>query len=146
VTGLQQLARHRTVGLDSNVFVYLFETAGPQADAASAVVDAVSRHNVIFASIGVVEVLGGPARSGDQALMERYLDEIKSMDGLRIVPLDDEIGFSSALERARGRLTLGDAIHLATARAAGATAFVTNDDRLRSNPGLEIIPLSAFAG
>jgi predicted nucleic acid-binding protein len=145
VTGLQRLARHRSVGLDSNVFVYLFETAGPEADAAAAVVDALSSHAVTFASIGVVEVLGGPARAGDQALMERYLDEIRSMDGLRIVPLDDDIAFRSALERARGRMTLGDAIHLATARSAGATAFVTNDNRLRSSSGLEIIQLSAFA-
>jgi predicted nucleic acid-binding protein len=145
MTGLQRLARHRSVGLDSNVFVYLFETAGAEADAASAVVDALSSHTVTFASIGVVEVLSGPARAGDQALMERYLDEIRSMDGLRIVPLDDDIAFRSALERARGRMTVGDAIHLATARSAGATAFVTNDNRLRSSSGLEIIQLSAFA-
>lgn len=40
---------------------------------------------------------------------------------------------------------MGDAIHLATARAAGATALVTNDRRIRSVPRLEVIYLDDIA-
>lgn len=139
------LAGHSTVALDSNVFVYLFESSGPLSEAAAAAVDAVNGRRVIFASVGLVEVLGGPARGGDRALMERYVDEIRSVDGLVVIDLDADIAFAAAVERGRSGETLGDAIHVATARASGASALITNDRRLRSSPGLEVIPLTKFA-
>jgi hypothetical protein len=33
-------------------------------------------------------------------------------------------------------------VHIATARAAGATAFITNDARIRGRAGVEIVLLS----
>jgi uncharacterized protein len=143
--GRGPLADHAAVGVDSNVFVYLFESSGPLGRAAEAAVDALVGRRVIFASVGLLEVLGGPARADHPALMERYVDEIRSMDGIRIVDLGPDIAFAAALSRARSGMTLGDAIHVATARAAGATAFITNDARIRAADGLQIIPLSAFA-
>jgi predicted nucleic acid-binding protein len=142
--GTGPLAGHATVGVDSNVFVYLFESSGPIGQAAAAAVDALTGRRVIFATVGLLEVLGGPARAGDAALMERYVDEIRSLDGMKIVDLDADIAFSAALHRGRAAMSLGDAIHVATARASGATAFITNDRGLRPITGLEIIPLSAF--
>ncbi len=38
-------------------------------------------------------------------------------------------------------MALADAMHLASARAAGATAFVTNDRRIRGSSKLEVIYL-----
>jgi predicted nucleic acid-binding protein len=38
-------------------------------------------------------------------------------------------------------MSLADAVHLASARAAGATAFITNDRRLRGSAKLEVIYL-----
>ena len=46
--------------------------------------------------------------------------------------------------RGAGPLTLADAIHLATARLAAATAFVTNDRRIRSIDRLEVLHLDAL--
>jgi len=47
----------------------------------------------------------------------------------------------AAILRGSTPLSTADAIHLATARLAGATAFVTNDRRIRSTPGLEVLYL-----
>jgi predicted nucleic acid-binding protein len=138
------LGGHTTVGIDSNVFVYLFESSGPSGRAAGSALDALMGRTLIFATVGLVEVLGGPARAGDAALMERYLDEIRSLDGMTIVDLDADIAFAAAVHRGRAAMSLGDAIHVATARASGATAFITNDRGLRPITGLEIIPLTAF--
>jgi predicted nucleic acid-binding protein len=38
-------------------------------------------------------------------------------------------------------MSLADAIHMASARAAGATAFVTNDRRVRGSAKLEVVYL-----
>jgi predicted nucleic acid-binding protein len=140
------LAGHRVVGLDSNVFIYLLETAGREAEQAGRVLDAIdgSSLRASVSAVAVAEILTGPARAGDAALMERYLDELRSFDGLSIVAVDADTAFYAARLRGRESYALPDSIHLAAARLDGATAFITNDRRLRSTEGLEVIPLSAF--
>ena len=77
-------------------------------------------------------------------LFERYADELQAIPGLRIVPLDDETAIDAAWGRSGDR-DLGDAVHVATARRAGATCFVTNDTRIRGRSGVEVILLSDIA-
>jgi predicted nucleic acid-binding protein len=59
-----------------------------------------------------------------------------------VVPVTIEIAVEAGFVRGRTSLTLADAIHLAMARQAGASAFVTNDRRLRSMPELAVIQLA----
>jgi predicted nucleic acid-binding protein len=143
VTPTELFARHRTVALDSNVFIYLFEGAGPLADAAEGLLDGIDEGAAvgILASVGLTEILSRPASLGDGALLERYADEIRSIPNLRIVPLDAETAVDAAWGRS-GHRDLGDAIHVATARHAGATCFVTNDERVRPRRGVEVVRLA----
>jgi predicted nucleic acid-binding protein len=133
-------AKHRLVGIDSNVLIYLLEGTGAMADAAGALLDAIAGGEAhgIFAMLGVAELCSGPARGGDGAMVDRYADELSTLDGVSVVPLVWAIATDAALIRGAGPLSLADAIHLATARSAGATAFVTNDRRIKSVSGLEV--------
>jgi len=145
MTPAELFGRHTVVALDSNVLIYLFEGSGPLADAAEAILDGIDDGAAtgVLASVGLTEVLTRPASLGDGALFERYADELRSIPGLRVVPLDAETAVDAAWGRS-GERDLGDAIHLATARHAGATCFVTNDRRVRGRSGLEIVMLSAI--
>ena len=136
-------ARHRTVALDSNVLIYLLEGSGPLADAAQALVDGIDDGAAtgVLASVGLTEVLARPASLGDTVTFERYAEELRSVEHLRIVPLDAEIAIDAAWGRSAGR-TLGDAIHIASARRAGATCFVTNDARIRGRAGVRVVRLT----
>jgi predicted nucleic acid-binding protein len=78
---------------------------------------------------------------GDAAMFERYVAELGSIAGLRIVALDPETAVDAAWGRSGGR-DLGDAVHVATARRSGATALLTNDRRIRGRSGIEIVLLS----
>lgn len=60
---------------------------------------------------------------------------------LRIVGLDAETAIDAAWGRS-GHRDLGDAIHIATARRAGATCLVTNDSRVRGRAGVEVVSLA----
>lgn len=136
-------ALHRRVALDANVLIYLLEDAGPAADVSQGLIDAAEggRLSAVMASVGLAEVCVGPARSGDLALAERYAEILRSMPGLRIQPLTAEVSVDAAIIRGVRNIGLADALHLASARAAGATAFVTNDRRLRGSSRLTVIYL-----
>jgi len=138
--------RHRVIAIDTNVLIYLFEGDGPLAAAAEAIIDGIDDGDVtgVLASIGLTEVLTRPAALGDAALFERYAEELQAISGLRIVPIDTRTAIDAAWGRSGDR-DLGDAVHIAAARHAGATCFITNDTRVRGRSGVEIILLSAIA-
>ncbi len=134
---------HRLVALDSNVLIYLFEGSTEEAGRAAELLDAVEEGRVraSFATVGLTEVLTRPAQVGETVLFEQYAAELRSFPNLRLVSLDAELATDAAWTRGQGQRSLADAVHLASARAAGATAFVTNDRRIRSHPGLEVVYL-----
>jgi predicted nucleic acid-binding protein len=90
----------------------------------------------------LAEIAVGPVARGDETLVERYADSIRGARGIQVVPLTADIAIDVGIIRGRHRVQIPDAVHLATARHAGATALVTNDERLRSLPHLDVIRLS----
>jgi len=138
------VARHRRIALDSNVLIYLLDSTGTEADRAAEVVDAIEAGTVsaTMSTIGLTEVLTGPARDGDGARFELLATELRTIRNLRLVDVRPEIAVDAAWLHGAGGLGLEDAVHVATARASGATALVTNDRRIRSAPGLEVVYLS----
>lgn len=135
--------RHPVVALDSNVLIYLLEGSGHLADAAAAVIDGIEdgAASGVLASVALTEILTRPASLGESGLFERQADELRSIPNLRIVPLDAETAIDAAWGRSGGR-DPGDAIHVATARHAGATCLITNDARIRGRAGVEIVRLA----
>jgi predicted nucleic acid-binding protein len=127
------------VAIDSNVVIYLIAGDPARAEAAAAIVDAVAlgRTGGVLSSAGLSEVLVGPARNHDGASFERIAATIRDL-GFHIVPLDAGGAEDAAWIRGRTGMSLPDAIHIACARAAGATLFVTNDRGFGSGLGLEV--------
>lgn len=134
---------NRRVAIDANVLIYLLEDAGSLAEVGQALLEAAEggRIALVLASLGLAEVCAGPARHGDLAQVERYAEAIGSMPGLRIQPLTAEVAVAAGVIRGAREISLADATHLASARAAGATAFVTNDRRVRGSARLPVVYL-----
>jgi predicted nucleic acid-binding protein len=136
---------HDRIGLDSNVLIYLLEATDGLADVAAALIDGIAegRASGCLATLAVAEICSGPAMAGEPDLVERYADELTSLENIRLVALSADIAVDAAALRGVGsQLSLADAIHLASAASAGATTFVTNDRRLRSTNRLEVAYLS----
>lgn len=136
-------ARHGAIALDGNVLIYAANGTVPQGVVAKAIIDGVEagRADASIASVALTEVLAGPARARDDEAFERLDGDLWSIQGLTIIPMDRRIAVEAARARGQGH-GLVDAIHLATARHSEATCFVTNDRRVRSIPGVEVILLS----
>ena len=140
------LSGHRRIALDSNVLIYLLEDHPQFGSSAGVVVDAIGRGDVsaTISTIALVEILGGPAKSGDGEAFERMADAIRGLE-MTVIALDAELATDAAWLHGSIGGTAADAIHLATARRSGATAFVTNDKRIRSIARLEVVYLDDIA-
>jgi predicted nucleic acid-binding protein len=137
--------RHRLVGLDTVVFIYALERdpqLGALSEAVLRSVEAGMMH-AVFSSLVFGELLVRPLRDGRLDSAQQYMEALARLPHLEEIPAGRPICHSAAGLRASSPgLRLPDAIHLATAREAGATGFVTNDKRLPAVAGLTIIQLS----
>jgi predicted nucleic acid-binding protein len=120
--------------IDSAPIIYILEDHplfGPHFGPLFAA-HAAGRLRFAVTTITVAEVLVGPLRAGDDALVQRYRTILGSW---RPVALDLDIAASAARLRASFRLGLADAVQAASALAINAAALVTHDrdfSRLRS--------------
>jgi predicted nucleic acid-binding protein len=139
----QLCERHSKVGLDSNVLIYVIERVEPWHQVADEVIDAIQAGATAgtMSSLALAEILSGPSQAGDLTGLERYDDEIRDIPGLSVEPVDADVAGDAAVIQGSRGMSLADAVHLASARAAGATAFITNDRRLRGSAKLEVIYL-----
>jgi predicted nucleic acid-binding protein len=112
---------------------------GIAAEVMSAVENGLTRATLSALALG--EVLAGPARAGELVQVERYADMIREFPGLRIGPVDLDLVVDAAVIGGMRGMSLADAVHLASARKAGATAFVTNDRRIRGSRRLQVVYL-----
>jgi predicted nucleic acid-binding protein len=138
------VARHRRIALDANAFIYLFETPGLLARATGSILDAaeLGKVTVVVSTMVLAEIAVGPVAARDETLIERYADAIRGARGVQVVPLTAEIAVDVGIIRGRHRVQIPDAVHLATARHAGASAIVTNDERMPALPHLEVVRLA----
>ena len=139
--------RHRRVGIDSNVVIYALEGSSAESDVARSLFDlmAAGKLTGILSVLGLIEVLVAPARHEGDALVQRYADELTDIEGLDIAGVERDTVIEAAHIRASGA-PLADAIHLATARSSDASAFITNDRRIRPLSGLDVIQLPDLTG
>jgi predicted nucleic acid-binding protein len=147
VVDLGSVVRHHgRVGLDTPVFVYQIERVAP--------FDAVA-HQVLLqlrqgAATGVTsvltfaELLVRPLRLGRRGLAARYEALVRATPNLTVVDINGGIARRAAALRAAYNLRTPDALQLAAAIEGGATAFVTNDRRLRRVEELDLIVLDDY--
>ncbi len=137
---------HRRIAVDSNILIYLLDGSGERAESAARLVDAIADGRIegVLATVGLSEILVSTVMAGDRRAFERTRATLQDV-GLRIVVLDAPTAELAAWIRGGTGLGLPDAIHLACATRAGATAFVTNDRRIRATANLEVIYLDDLA-
>lgn len=139
---LEAVRPHARFGLDTSVFIYHIEAFSPFSGAASQVLQHVGHAATGITSVlTLTELLVKPLQSGRRGLAARFEALVRVTPNLILADVDVGIARQAAVLRARYRLRTADAIQVAACLAHGATAFVTNDIRLRRIDELDVIVL-----
>jgi len=143
---LEAVRPHSRFGLDTSVFIYHIEASSSFSGAASQVLHHVGQHAAtgITSVLTLTELLVQPLQSGRRGLAARYEALVRVMPNLVLADVDGEIARQAAVLRATYRLRTPDAVQVAACLAHGATAFVTNDIRLRRIDELAVIVLADY--
>jgi uncharacterized protein len=113
--------------LDTCLVIYLLEGAPNLAQPVESAVLAQPEAQYCGSALLRMECLVGPLRSGNTALAAEY-EQVFS--ALIMLPIAVTVYDHAARLRATHGLKTPDALHLATALAAGCDEFWTNDNRL----------------
>ena len=145
-TFLSRFDNIQRVHLDSNILIYFIEK-NPKYHALIIPIFRwidEGRLKAVSSTLSVLEVLVHPLRQNRPDLAADYRTILLGNPNLTIVSVDTAVAELGASLRATSSYRIPDAIHLATALKCGAEIFLTNDRRLRSVNGLEVIMLDDF--
>lgn len=129
-------------GVDSMLFVYHFEANPEFGPAAGRILNAAEagRCRLVASVLSLMETLVVPKRHGAEELCRKYRDFFQSFPNLEIFPINTAIAeTASDLRATHNKIRTPDALHMATAIAAHAEGFLTEDRRLRDLPGLPVL-------
>ncbi|HET7770141.1 MAG TPA: PIN domain-containing protein [Chloroflexota bacterium] len=135
--------RGTRVGIDTAPLIYFIEEHPTYLRSVQPFFAALDRGELeaVTSVVTLLEVLVHPLRDGDTQLAQQYRDILLGAQGFTTVGVTAQMAERAALLRAAHTLRTPDAIQLATALDAGATAFLTNDEQLPSLPGLKLLVL-----
>lgn len=145
---LQDLRLFKRLGLDSTVLIYHLEDVEPYSELTELTFSEVASGSAeaILSTISLTELLVRPFSEGRMDAIERFERFVLSIPNAKIVAPNYAIAKDAARLRGTYRLRTPDALLASTALHEGASAFVTNDDRLKSlrAEGIAIVVLDRY--
>lgn len=132
------LPRGALVLIDSAPIIYILEYHPKFARRFRPIFERQAAGDISFAvtTIAMAEVLAGPLGKDQEVLAQRYRGVMESW---QVVDLTADIAESAARIRGTIRLSLADAIQVASALAIGADALVTHDRDFSKVNSLRVI-------
>lgn len=126
------MAKRPRYYLDTNVAISIIEASGTFGQAQRRFVERIDASEIVAmtSELTLAECLIKPLADKDAAAVKAYLTFLDGRPGFPVLPVSRDILLAAARLRADSAVKLPDAIHLATAQAAGCTVFLSNDRNL----------------
>ena len=134
------------MALDTSIWIYWMEEKPEFLPIVEPIFEEIDRGRLeaVTSAVTLLEVLVLPLRNRDTALAEAYEQRLLHGEGLTLVPLDTAALKTAAEIRAFTGTKTPDSLQLAAALQQRCSAFVTNDRRLPSFPGLRVLDLTGY--
>ena len=140
------LRRHRRVAFDTSIFIYHLET-NPKylslTDCIFSWLDS-SGSTATTSVVTMTELLVKPYRDLGERAADNFYMLLSTYPNLEWVPASLEIAAVAARIRAGSGFRVADALQVASALNAGATAIVTNDAIFRRISALDVLLLDDY--
>jgi predicted nucleic acid-binding protein len=131
---------------DSNAIISIIEGASPptaaQRDALIGIED--MDIEALTSELTLAECLVKPLAEGRADLIGAFMEFLDNRDSLPTVPITRDILLLAAEIRSQAAVKLPDAIHVATARSSGCTAFISNDKGIKLPAGIARVSWTAL--
>ena len=144
--GLIEDLKPGPIALDTAIFIYFIEEDKRSLPLVKPVFGAIDKGDLqaVTSGLTLLEVLVVPYRTGNFSLADRYEALLTRSRGLRLIDIDRPLLRGAAQLRAAFDLKSPDAIQIAAALVAQCSAFLTNDRRIPSVPGLRVFQLKNY--
>lgn len=138
------ITKFKLVALDSNIFIYYFETNPNFVGTIDLIFKklAANKLQAVTSMISLIESLSYPSPPD---VLKGIMESFQIIPNLQVLEVNKEIALKAAEIRRKYKFKLPDSVQIATAISAKAQVFITNDYRLKSFKRLKIIPLSDLA-
>lgn len=126
--------------LDTNVVISVVEAMGPLAQAQKRFIAGIDGTTIkaMTSELTLAECLVKPFADKNAAAVAAYLSFLNGRPNLPVLPITRHILIVAARRRTELGVKLPDAIHIASAEAAGCSVFLTNDRRIRLPDGMKV--------
>ncbi len=143
----QTLQAHTVIGIDTAIFIYLWERHPRYYRPAETVFRYLKTTSVqgITSLLTLIEVCVYPQRQGRLDLVADYERTLLHSQQVQTVPISVAIARRAVQLRAVYDFHVPDAVQIATALESGATAFITNDRRLTKTQEVNVLMLEDYA-
>jgi predicted nucleic acid-binding protein len=140
------LAPHRSIAVDTCLFIYLMERNPKYFDLANAVFEWMERpgSSAVTSTVVLTEILVQPYRNVSLPQAHSFYALLTTIPNLEWVAPTLHIADLAASLRASYRLQTPDGIIAATAVQCNAPALVTNDPIFRRIPDLDVLILDEY--
>ena len=135
--------RGRRLYLDANVFIYAVEGSPEHRAFLEGLLDLLGTGDTtaVTSELTLAEVLAKPFEENRTDLADIYEEMVAPSAWLDMVPVNRAVLLRAARLRAELKLRLPDAVHVASAVAAGCELFLSNDRRLKVPAGMALVRL-----
>lgn len=140
------LQSHNLVGVDTSIFIYYLEGVRDYAELVEPVFDEIEAGSFggVTSIVTLLELAVRPIQIGRPDIADEYEARLTIFPNLSIREFSQHTMRQAATLRARYQLRTPDAMQVAACLEGGATAFLTNDIRLRRVTELKVIILNDF--
>jgi predicted nucleic acid-binding protein len=142
--GLIETLDGRKTSLDANILIYSLEGMTGFDTELRRLAEAVDQGTLetVTSELTLAEVLVKPFRMGRTAEAATYRRYLQHRPQFEVIPVTRQVLVGAARLRASSSLKLPDAIHAATAHLHSCDVFLTNDARIKTLPGLDVVQLA----